>query len=155
MIKKAVWIEGTMLIALSLWAMTEGYRLVVDKDPNALYDVLGPGYYIFVLSFVLLATGITHMFITREKAAAPQAPATREMRVRLFGAIGGIVLYLLLISIIGYPAATVIFFLIQFRIVGITSWKLNLALTLAITACYYFIFQEYCGMIFPRGIFQL
>jgi hypothetical protein len=138
MMKKAVWIEGAMLIALSLWAMTEGYRLVVDKDPNALYDVLGPGYYIFVLSFVLLATGITHLVVTREKVVAPPALATREMRVRLFGAIGGMVLYLLL-----------------FRIVGITSWKLNLALTLAITACYYFIFQEYCGMIFPRGIFQL
>lgn len=153
--KKAVLIEGAMLIALSLGAMTEGYRLVVDKDPNALYDVLGPGYYIFVLSFVLLATGIAHMVVAREKAAAPPAPVTREMRVRLFGAIGAIVLYLFLISIIGYPPATVLFFLIQFRIVGIMSWKVNLALSLIITACYYFIFQEYCGMVFPRGIFRL
>jgi hypothetical protein len=153
--KKAVLIEGAILIALSLWAMTEGFRLVVDKDPNALYDVLGPGYYIFVLSVVLLTTGIAHLVVAREKVAAPPAPVTREMRVRLFGAIGAIVVYLLLISIIGYPLATVVFFLIQFRIVGITSWKLNLALTLAISTCYYFVFQEYCGMVFPRGIFQI
>jgi hypothetical protein len=152
--KKTVLIEGFMLIALSLVAMAEGYRLIVNRDPYTLYDVLGPGYYIFVLSFILLATGITHLCVARAGPGPSPAPATRDMRLRLCGAVGGLVLYLVLISLIGYPPATAVFFFILFWVVGIRSWPLNAALTLTLTAAYYFIFQEYCGMVFPRGIFQ-
>jgi putative tricarboxylic transport membrane protein len=62
-------------------------------------------------------------------------------------------LYILLIDIIGYLIATPLFFLMEFRLAGITSWRRNIILTVIVSAVYYFVFVEYCSMVFPRGIF--
>jgi hypothetical protein len=61
-------------------------------------------------------------------------------------------MYALLIDVAGYLVASILFFFLAFRIVGVKSWAVNIILALMITAAYYAVFVEYCSMIFPRGL---
>jgi len=67
--------------------------------------------------------------------------------------IAACALYIFLIRIIGYLLATIIFFFLEFRIEGNKSWPLVIVLSLVLSVLYYFIFVQWCSLVFPRGIF--
>ncbi len=142
-----------IVVAFGLAAMVEGLRLVVYKDPYVFYDPVGPGYYVLALSVGLLIVGAVHLVVHyRKSGVVTYTAGSREMRP-LFSSIIVLVLYLLLISFTGYLVATLFFFLLQFRVTGVRSWRTNVILTLVFTAVYYVIFVRLCEMVFPRGIF--
>jgi drug/metabolite transporter (DMT)-like permease len=151
--KKSVFIEGIFLLAFSLFGIAEGLRLVFERDPTVVYDMLGPGYYIVFLSVGLMAVGIAHLATNYRKAHEIQKDTMdKEMRTRLIGTVLAMVIYILFINYLGYIVASIVFFLTEFRIVGIKSWRINCILTICLTAVYYVVFVHYCDMIFPRGI---
>ena len=54
---------------VSLVAMGEGTRLTLQLDPQAVSDVLGPGYYVFFLGAALMVTGIIYLVVYGRKKA--------------------------------------------------------------------------------------
>lgn len=149
-------IEGILLLVLSFVGLGEGIRLVLDVDPHAVPDTLGPGYYIVLVSVLLVVTSITHLVknLRREDVGAVvEAVVDKELRWRVVCMILAMILYIVLLDIFGYAISTVVFFLMQFRIVGITSWPQNIALTALATVLFYVLFVVYCEMSFPPGIF--
>ena len=152
--KKRVLIEGILLLVISFVGLAEAIHLVSDKDPYTVYDVLGPGYYILFLSLALMVTGILHIVVNYRKGiAAAKVEVDMGLRKRMIGMILALALYTLVINFFGYLTSTVLFFLLEFRIVGIKSWRTNIILTIVLTAIYYVVFIKYCDMVFPRGIF--
>jgi hypothetical protein len=146
-------IEAMIVIAFGFAAMVEGLRLVIYKDPYVFYDPVGPGFYVLALSVGLLIVGAVHLVVNyRKLGVLTHTAGSRGMR-QLFSSIIVLVLYLLLISLAGYLVATLLFFLLQFRVTGVTSWRTNVILTLFFTALYYVIFVRLCEMVFPGGIF--
>jgi hypothetical protein len=151
-INRKTMIEAMIIIAFGLVAMVEGLRLVIYKDPYVFYDPVGPGFYVLALSVGLLIVGAIHLVVNyRKVGVVAHTAGSREMR-QLFSSIIILVLYLLLISFAGYLVATLLFFLLQFRVTGVTSWRTNVILTLLFTAIYYVIFVRLCEMVFPVGI---
>jgi putative tricarboxylic transport membrane protein len=149
-----VLIEGILLLAISLVSIAEGVRLITYKGSQTVVrDILGPSFYIFSLGIALMTTGIVHLFVNYKKDVSTEKVAiNREMRIRMISMVVVLAVYTLLIDIVGYLVATIIFFFLEFRIVGIKSWIVNIILTLIITAAYYIVFVKYCEMIFPQGI---
>jgi hypothetical protein len=152
--KRTVLIEGILLLVFSFVGLGEAIRLISDIDPHTVYDALGPGYYILILSLALMATGAAHLIFNYGKGvAAEKVVVDKAMRMKTIYMVLAMALYILLVDIVGYLISTPLFFLMEFRLAGVTSWRRNIILTVIVSAVYYFVFVEYCDMVFPRGIF--
>jgi putative tricarboxylic transport membrane protein len=147
-------IETMIMSAFGLVTMVEALRLIIYKDPYVLYDPVGPGSYILVLSVGLLSVGALHFATNYRRGIVANEPEKGRGVKQLFSTIIVLALYLLLINFTGYLVATFLFFLLQFRVTGVTSWRTNIILTLLFTAVYYVIFVRLCEMVFPPGIFD-
>ena len=148
--------EGILILFISLISIVEGVKLVFYKDPRIFYDPVGPGLYILLLAIFLVTTSVAQFIISYKKPPSikKDVVVNKEMRIRMISTVVNCAIYLLLISNLGYLIASLIFFLLQFRIQGIKSWLFNLILTFVITITYYFVFVKYCSLIFPRGILE-
>ena len=134
--------------------MAEGYRLVIYKDPHIFYDPLGPGLYVMAVSIGLMVIGVLHLVYNyRKLSAVEEVPVDRKMRIRMISSILTCAIYIFLMSIVGYLLATLVYFLMEFRVEGVKSWRLVVVLSLVLSAAYYVIFVQLCEMMFPRGIF--
>lgn len=151
--KRRVWIEGLLLIAISIVSLIESLRLIIYKDPQTLYDVLGPGYYLLLISLGLMVTGIAYIIahLIKLPPSIEKEEVSREMRFRLWGSFAALGLYLILINFLGYLVSTFIFFVLEFWILGIKSWLFNIILSIICSVAYWFVFVKYCSMVFPRG----
>lgn len=153
---RTVLVEGILLLVFSFVCIFEGIHLVIYKDPHTLFDPIGPGFYVLTLSTFLMAVGFVHLIVNYKKNLdTEKVTISREMRKRMINMTAVLAIYILLINIIGYLLASIIFFLLEFRIVGIKSWPISIILTLLFTACFYVLFVHYCDMIFPHGIFHI
>ena len=151
---KVALVEGAIIIFLSIVGLKESVTLISEKDPSTVYDVVGPGYYILALSILLLASGVAHLVVhVRKSILAEKVVTDKELRIKMFGMLGMLGLYLVMISVFGYLISTIVFFIAEFRLAGVKSWRTNILMTICVTAGYYFVFIEYCSMVFPRGIF--
>ena len=151
--RMAVFTEGIILIAISLVAMAEGLRLVIYKEPNTLYDPLGPGYYALAVSICLLAVSIAHLVKhLKNPPLIETVPVDRKMKVRLVSTVATCGIYVFLIGIIGYLLATIVFFVLELKIEGIRSWVSVAVLSLVLSGLYYLVFVRLCHMVLPRGV---
>jgi len=151
--------EGIVVLMIGLVGLVEGLRLVNKVDPDAISDVLGPGYYILFLGLVLAGAGVFHVFrIPGKRFDAKDESSRQESDVPkttwiVSYMIATLVVYIVLIYLFGYPGPTFLFFLIEFRLAGVKSWKLNILATTIVTAAFYLVFVQYCRMVFPEGFF--
>jgi hypothetical protein len=152
-LNKKVLGEVLFILVMGIITMAEGLKLISIKDPAAIYDPIGPGLYLLVVSMMFIGGGIVHLVTNWRKSIGDQRVVVdKELRRKLISTIVNCAIYLLLISTVGYLVSTPIFFFLQFRIEGIRSWLRNLTLTFAISATYYLVFVKYCSLIFPRGL---
>ena len=152
--KRTAFLEGILMGLIGILAFLEGLRLIVYKDPMVVYDVLGPGYYILIISIALIMTGLFHIIANRQKKSpVEKLPPKSTFGSQVLITIAVCAIYIYLITIVGYVAASVIFFLLEFRVMGIKSWRVNFLLTVVLTGVNYLVFVKYCDMVFPRGIF--
>jgi hypothetical protein len=154
--RMTVFVEGVLLISISLVAMAEGLRLVIYKDPYTLFDFLGPGYYALTVGICLLGVSIAYVVVHyRNPLPIEMVPVDKQMKIRLMSTVAACVIYIILIAVVGYLLATIIFFFLEFRIEGIKPWLLIIILSLVFSGFYYLVFVRLCNMVFPTGmIFQ-
>ena len=151
---RTAFLEGTLMVIIGILASLEGLRLVVYRDPMVVYDVLGPGYYILIVSIALMMTGLFHIIANRQKKSpVEKLPPKSTFGTQVLITVAVCAIYIYLITIVGYVAASVIFFALEFRVMGIRSWRVNFLLTAVLTGANYLVFVKYCEMVFPRGIF--
>ena len=151
--KMGVLVEGILLIALSLVAMAEGLRLVIYKEPNTLYDPLGPGYYALAVSVCLLAVSVIYLVTHfRKPPQVEMVPVDRRMKVKLVSTVATCGIYVILIGVIGYLLATIAFFFLEFRIEGFKSWVSVVIMSLVLSGLYYLVFVRLCHMVLPAGM---
>lgn len=154
--KKIVLIESISILSVGFLATAEGLRLIFTKDPHTLYDMLGPGSYVLTLGIIIMITGGVYFFSNRNIFKTPEVTKLvikEQMNFRVISMVMILGIYVFFIKLFGYVVASIVFFLLTFKIIGIKSWLTNGILSLILTAAYYLIFIHYCNMVFPRGIF--
>lgn len=156
--KTIEWVEGALLLALGLIGIVEGLRLAGNVDPDAITDILGPGYYILSLGFILIITSIGYVLSCSisndnvEKKELGREHIKSKASKTVFYMVFVLIAYLCLINILGYFIPTIFFLFLEFKLVGVKTWKKNFILSVLITLVFYLIFIKYCRMVFPTGI---
>ena len=150
---RTLWIEGLLILIVAFVTMVEGLRLVFQpRAPGMIYDSLGPGGYLFILSLGLLVTGAAHLIAQyRKTVLRERVRADRGTRMQLWGMMAALAIYISLIDRVGYAPASIVFFLVTFRMVGIKSWPFNMAMSLGLATIYYVVFVKLCDLVFPQG----
>jgi hypothetical protein len=137
-----------ILLVLAAAGIYEGFRL--SKSVLLFVDPVGPGWYLFFMSCLLLVCAIAllvRQFIRRKAGH-------REVSLSLHKGPAGRALILLLlygVAIIysGYVVASAIFFILVQRIFGERSWIRCTAIGVFITGCFYFVFSYLAAMPLP------
>jgi putative tricarboxylic transport membrane protein len=152
-INRVVVIEGMILLGVGFLSLREGLKLISEMDPTKLSDAIGPGAYIVAYSICLLIVGAAYLVLNfRKKATSEGVPVEWKNPSKVLKMVASFVIYNVLIELVGYLIATILFFLMQFKIVGVRSWRTIFLLSLIGAAVYYILFEKYCSIIFPHGI---
>lgn len=152
--RKAVLIEGIVLLGIAAASIIEAMYLISHKDPNTVDEIIGPGSYILFLAVPLMITGLSHIIMGYKKKSSKIGPGFRkQIDVKLVGIFLITAVYIYLIGVIGYLLSTVIFFVFAFKLSGVNNWRANFIITFVISFCYYIIFVKCCDLIFPKAIF--
>ena len=123
---KTVLFEGLLLIVISVVGIVEGIRLVICRPPHVLEDPLGPGFYIVLISLGMMASGVADLFAQYNTSGKIEKDSiSLEMKIKVMSMVGVFVIYLLLISTVGYGVATFVFFFLESIIVTVVSLKLR------------------------------
>ncbi|GHU19350.1 hypothetical protein FACS189475_06410 [Betaproteobacteria bacterium] len=151
--KRTVLFETLVLWGIGVVSVIEALRLILVRNPNVLYDKLGPGYFVLLIGVALIITGTYYFFVNykKESDVKEMITADKEATLQVVSTIAASAGYIFLIGIIGYVLASFIFFMIQLWIFGIRHWKVDIGLAVLLTLVYYFLFVEFCSMVFPRG----
>jgi putative tricarboxylic transport membrane protein len=155
---KALLIEVACVLALGAFSISEGIRLVLGAKLHK-YDIIGPGFYSIGMGAVLIIAALTYFLsehkkavkIEGETAVEPSAEQSGYMK-KMMAMIAVMIVYLILMTLIGYLLATFVFFLLINRIAGFRSWLTAFGVTVLMTACFYLIFVVGMGILFPRGL---
>ncbi len=142
-----MWFESILLMACAVVGIYEGAKLA--QETLLIDDPVGPGWYLCFMAGLLFLCGLALMArqIRRKTGASGggfsllQGPAGQSLALLLF--------YALAASFVGYPLASVFFFILAQRIFGERSWPRAAALGLVITGSFYFVFSYFAGVPFP------
>ena len=152
---RKVLFEGIFLLSMSLVGLAEAYRMISDRDPYIVHGAVEPGIYVLVLSLVLVGVSIAHLAVHRKEPSGLRLDTSPELRNRVLLIVALFALYIVLIPFVGYTISTLVFLLLEFRVMGVRSWRYDVALTVGLTVAFYFIFVEYCQVVFSRhALFQ-
>jgi putative tricarboxylic transport membrane protein len=151
--RRKIVIEGALFFVIGFLGIVEGLRIGFQKDAQAIQGMVGPGAYLLFPSLLLMITGIVYFFRNFRNRKTPKGIVEASGRkVLTFGIIMVLALYIVLMDVCGYLLASVVFFILEFRILGIQSWLKILFLTGIIVAFNYIVFVEFFSMSLPRGI---
>lgn len=155
---RTLFIELLVIVIVGMLSIAEGIRLVLKKDLQT-YDVLGPGYYSVGMGSVLVIVGLVYFLTERKKVVSVekkplvgQSAGQKEYKKTMTSMVVVMIAYIVLMDLVGYLLATVVFFFLINRIVGFRSWLTNIGVTALMTAAFYLIFVTSLGIIFPRGL---
>lgn len=158
--KKAI-IEATILVGLGLISIIEGLRLGSRLRQPGFYDVVGPDRYAIGIGALLVISGIIYFLSQLRRRTVTNEPIAERgneekgMLFKVIGIVGILVLYAVLMPIVGYLLASIIFFLLVFKIFGVRSWRSNIIYSVVITAIYQVVFGNFLGVILPQGYIHI
>jgi putative tricarboxylic transport membrane protein len=142
-----VLIEGAVLLFVGAYIFVDGIRLMGLKGVGQM-DVFGPGRYSLMLGFLLIILGPAYVVLyCRERLVKKY-----ESRMQIVKTIFVLCLYLFLVNFIGYLLASMVFFLLMFRVSGFKSWPIILSLSVGISILFHLLFVSLLGMMFPSGL---
>lgn len=151
---------GLAMVAFSAVSIRDGMRITTGFRAGSSFDVLGPDRYLLGVAVLVGALGLGFIIqsvvrIGKDARARERAVATEEGRTsgRHIVLIGLLLIYAALMPILGYAAASFLFFIVTFRVMGLDRWKAVLPWSLAATAAYYLAFVNLADMPLPPGVF--
>ncbi len=133
-----------------------GVTSYLGRDARTQSSLMGPGTYVLILSAALILTALVYAYLSLRKAprtpgvapGEPREPWASRIVLSVFGAFA---VYATLIQLLGYVLPTIVFLLVEFRLLGVRSWKGNIALTAVVATLFYIVFIKYGEMAFPHG----
>ncbi len=150
--KIAVFIEGISVTVMGLLSLAAGIKLNKLRGVKVQYDIFGPGNYSLGLGVVLILLGLAYLIFHFNKSLVKETLVDKGLRRKMMKMIVVLAVYGLLMNIIGYLLASIVFFILIFRVVGLRSWPSILGLGIGISISYYIIFVRLLGMVLPPGI---
>ncbi len=163
---------SNIVIGIILFIVSVFYYLSTsDFPPPTKADNLGPTFFPVLLGAMLAVLAlllILNSLLSRRSAGSEQDGAVIQGAERLeedsfsgenisykflFGTIGLSILYVGLLSILGFLISTPLFLINLIRFLGYERWVNNVVASVGLTATLYLLFVTALGVNLPQGIF--
>ncbi len=146
---RALWIEFTMLLTLGVVGLLDGFgalgRRAFQQEP------LTPGAYLMVVSTLLVVVSIVYLVSARRTATATVAAAKLSLgpETGLWVAMLG---YALLLPLLGYALATMLFFALAFWVLKVRPWPRAGLTGFLFAAVFVLGFVVLANLLLPSGL---
>lgn len=137
-------LESLFLIGLAILGLREGVRLL--KVPLLFVDIIGPGWYIFFVSVLLLMSALVYSWgyfkrpgISKDKHFLLHLGPPGRITA-IFG------LYIIIVPFIGYAIGSMIFFILVFHASGMRSWVWSILIGIGVALAFKFCFSYLAGI---------
>jgi len=117
-----LWNEGLLLAVVGIVGIVEGFRL--NRLSAAAEEAYGPGWYLLILSVILIVCGLYHLATTFKKTRKERG-TTPFWKGPAALCILAMMIYTFLIPYIGYFLGSAAFLLIATRLFGEKSWLIS------------------------------
>ena len=117
-----LWNEGLLLAVVGIVGIVEGFRL--NRLSAAAEEAYGPGWYLLILSVILIVCGLYHLATTFKKTGK-EGGTTPFWKGPAALCILAMMIYTFLIPYIGYFLGSVAFLWIATRLFGEKSWLIS------------------------------
>ena len=118
------------------------------STPEGQYAAVGPGAFPLAIGLGLVCCSL---WMGLRPDRGPRVVVVDWRAGALSAAV--FLIYLILLDVVGYLAATAPFIMIESRLLGSRAWKRDLIVSVAITASVYALFQLVLGFRLPTGLF--
>lgn len=146
-------VEAIVILAISLTGIMQGVYLIRTPDPYSMYDEVGPSGFLIMISSLLIITMIVHLIQHRKDLSEEKRESTEKVNTRrLFYSIAITAIFIVLVDIIGFITASMIYFFLLFRFFGVRSWLTNTMLSIIFSISIYLIFVQALNMSLPVGM---
>ena len=139
--------------AVSIW---DGMRIAGSVRLRGTLDLIGPDRYLLGVAALLAVVGallLVQGILTLRKAQPAAGPAADEGGGYVhFALIGILLVYAILLPIAGYLITTLAFFLVTFRVMGMSRWGVNVISSIASTALFWSAFTVLADLPLPKGL---
>jgi hypothetical protein len=144
---KSLLLEVLVLMAIASGGIMEGAKLL--KVPLSVYDPLGPGGYILLISILLLMCTIIQLAINVKRRTLTTGMSFSLHCGPAGLAVGLLFLYAITSSFVGYFVGSALFFVLVQQVFGERSWPRSSMLGLAFTIAFYLVFSYIAGVPLP------
>jgi len=114
--------EGLLLALVGIVGIVEGFRL--NRLSAAAEEAYGPGWYLLILSVILIVCGLYHLATTFKKTRK-EGEKTFFWKGPAALCILAMMAYTILIPYIGYFLGSAIFLFVATRLFGEKSWLIS------------------------------
>lgn len=150
-----------LFLIIGLVNIAESLRLTLTMRQPGIYDVVGPDHYSFIVGLALITAAIIYLFVhprqtsTGKRRESNEGTGEGSGLVKVVGIVGILALYAILIPAIGYFLASIVFFCLILKTLGLSSWILSVILSVGMTLIYQLTFGYFLGVILPKGFLGL
>lgn len=139
------WASGAVLAVLATFAMVMSWQLGLTRG-----DSPGPGLWPFLCGGLLLACAAG---VALGPVPAPEDPDTEFRPVLLISAVGLMFAFIVLLTTLGVVTATVVVGFTWLRFIAAETWRLSIALALAVGLIVYMVFIVALDIPLPLDVF--
>lgn len=150
---------GLAMLAFAGISLWDGARITASFRIPGSFDLVGPDRYltgvallIGVLGLAVLAQGVLQQRLQPTASEPQTATGDSTLSQRHFVLIGLLILYAVLIPVLGYILATLLFFVATFRVMGVSTWVYTILWSLVGTATFVVSFLTVANMSLPHGL---
>ena len=152
----ANFILGIIMIILSAASLTDARRMTEALRKLRSLEPVGPDMYLAGIAVLLGILGAILIALSVRKIRMPVVTARVVYLVETHMLlVGALLLYALMLPVLGYPLATLAFFLAAFPVMGLSGWRWFVPSSIAATVVLYAVFVYLADMPLPADAWGL
>jgi uncharacterized membrane protein len=141
----------SLFITFFFMAVSTAFFFIALRYPPGVSGTTGPGFFPMILSGIVFLLAVL-LFLNIRKESGEPVHLFSKKNATVFLGLFITVLYVVLMSIVGFPIATLVYLFGLMMFFQVKSWKILIAVPVLTTAILYGVFTRLLSVQFPRGI---
>jgi putative tricarboxylic transport membrane protein len=141
----------SLFITLFFMALSILFFFIARRYPPGAGGTTGPGFFPMILSGIVFLLAVLLLLKIRKESGEPVHLFSKK-NATVFLSLLITVLYVVLMSVVGFPIATLLYLFGLMMFFQVKSWKILIGVPFLTTAILYGVFTRFLSVQFPRGI---
>lgn len=147
---------GIIMVFASAVSLTDAQRMTAALRRLRSLEPIGPDMYLAGVGALLGLLGaiLVLQSIRKSPLSVLTSKSAAGARTHIL-LVGALLLYALALPVLGYPLATLAFFLAAFPVMGLSGWRRFVPSSIAATVVLYVVFVVLADMPLPTDVWEL